>query len=196
MPPQGTMNMSRPNDPRKPDSCPKCGSKMVATILYGLPMLDEELKRQLDAGEVTLGGCTSAGNDPIWQCVECHKSFGQQPDSPVELRMAEAVKRILDDDGLEYSKRLAEVKESKKPDSCPKCGSRKVASILYGLPCFDEELRRQFDAREVIWGGCTIIPNQQPLWQCVKCYHEFGQSSNELAAIRLAKELDRLFGEQ
>ena len=26
---------------------------------------------------------------------------------------------------------------------CPKCGSRKVAKILYGLPAFDDELEEQ-----------------------------------------------------
>jgi len=193
MPPQGTMNMARANDPRKPDSCPNCGSKMVATILYGLPMLDKELKRQLDAGEVTLGGCTSAGNDPIWQCVECHKSFGQQPDSPVELRMTEAVKRILDDDGLEYSKGFAKVNESKKPDSCPKCGSRKVASIHYGSICFNVDIWRQVIAGEVVLGGPIMFTH--PIWQCVNCEHRFGLPPGAIPTCPLAEEMDRLFGE-
>ena len=34
----------------KSDKCPECGSKKVASILYGLPMFDEELERRLNAG--------------------------------------------------------------------------------------------------------------------------------------------------
>ena len=49
--------MAQSKDTKKPDARPKCGSEKVASILYGLPMLDEELKRRLNAGEVTLGGC-------------------------------------------------------------------------------------------------------------------------------------------
>ncbi len=56
-PPHGTMKMAQSKDTKKPDARPKCGSEKVASILYGLPMLDEELKRRLNAGEVTLGGC-------------------------------------------------------------------------------------------------------------------------------------------
>ena len=29
---------------------------------------------------------------------------------------------------------MAQSEDPKKPDACPKCGSEKVASILYGLP--------------------------------------------------------------
>ena len=41
----------------KPDKCPECGSKKVARILNGLPIVDEELERRLNTREVTLGGC-------------------------------------------------------------------------------------------------------------------------------------------
>ena len=42
--------MAQSNDPNKPDACPKCGSKKLASILYGLPMFDEELERRLSPG--------------------------------------------------------------------------------------------------------------------------------------------------
>ena len=47
-----------------------------------------------------------------------------------------------------------------KPDECPECGSTKVASILYGLPSFDEELEQQLNAEEVVLGGCTIFEGE------------------------------------
>jgi hypothetical protein len=62
----------------KPDRCPECGSEKVASILYGLPMFDEELERRLNAGEVVLGGCCVLGDDPLWQCMECRHSWGKR----------------------------------------------------------------------------------------------------------------------
>jgi len=64
----------------KPDTCPECGSKKVASIFYGLPMFNEELERRLSTGEIVLGGCCVCEDDPIWQCLECQDSFGHQTD--------------------------------------------------------------------------------------------------------------------
>ena len=61
-----------------PDKCPECGSAKVASILFGLPMFDEELKRQLNAGEITLGGCCTTGDDPLWHCNGCHHRWGKR----------------------------------------------------------------------------------------------------------------------
>lgn len=62
----------------KPDKCPECGSGRVASILYGLPMFDEELKRQIDAGEIILGGCCVRGDDPLWECMKCHHRWDKR----------------------------------------------------------------------------------------------------------------------
>jgi len=56
---------------RKPRECPRCGSDRIARVLYGLPDFSEELKRDLDAGRVVLGGCCVTGRDPAWQCAKC-----------------------------------------------------------------------------------------------------------------------------
>ncbi len=61
----------------RPAECPECGSERVARILYGLPDLSEELERQLDGGEVVLGGCMVSGDDPSWRCVECRHEWGE-----------------------------------------------------------------------------------------------------------------------
>ena len=62
----------------KPDKCPECGSGKVASILYGLPIFDEDLERRLNAGEVILGGCCMRGDDPLRHCMECHHRWGKR----------------------------------------------------------------------------------------------------------------------
>ena len=57
--------MAQSNDTKQPDACPQCGSKRVASILYGLPMFNEELERRLSTGEIVLGGCCVCEDDPI-----------------------------------------------------------------------------------------------------------------------------------
>lgn len=59
---------------RKPKTCPNCGHRQVARILYGLPRLDVRLEQQLQAGTITLGGCCVSDDDPVWECLDC----GQQ----------------------------------------------------------------------------------------------------------------------
>lgn len=58
---------------RKPKKCPTCRKGPVATILYGLPAFDEDMKRQMDEGEIILGGCCITMDDPAWECTQCHQ---------------------------------------------------------------------------------------------------------------------------
>jgi len=67
--------MTRYESPRKPRRCPVCGSKRIASVLYGYPVFSEELEKKLEAGSVTLGGCIITGDDPVWECVDCHIQF-------------------------------------------------------------------------------------------------------------------------
>jgi len=60
---------------RKPRKCPECGSTKIARILYGYPAFSDELRRELKAGRVVLGGCCITGDDPHWQCVDCETVF-------------------------------------------------------------------------------------------------------------------------
>ncbi len=70
--------MAQLKSPRKPDSCPKCGSRKVAKILYGMPVFNDELEQALKAGRIVLGGCCVSDDDPIWACVECQHNFGHR----------------------------------------------------------------------------------------------------------------------
>ncbi len=54
---------------KKPNKCPECGSKKVATILWGLPLMNQKVERDLKEGKIVLGGCIISDNDPVWQCV-------------------------------------------------------------------------------------------------------------------------------
>jgi hypothetical protein len=62
--------------PIKPVQCPSCGSARVATILYGLPAFGPELDRQLETGEIVLGGCCVSDEMPEWRWAECGQEWG------------------------------------------------------------------------------------------------------------------------
>lgn len=59
----------------KPE-CPKCGSKDIAEILWGMPVYDEKLIHDLEEGRIVLGGCCITGEDPDWHCNDCGYEFG------------------------------------------------------------------------------------------------------------------------
>ncbi len=61
-----------------------------------------------------------------------------------------------------------------KPEVCPKCGSQRVADILYGLPIFSKELERELDAGGTVLGGC-MVTGDDPSWYCVECGHRWGK---------------------
>ena len=55
-----------------------------------------------------------------------------------------------------------------KPRKCPKCGTNRIASYLYGMPDMNEKMERNIDAGRVVIGGCCI-GDDDPRWQCVEC---------------------------
>ena len=70
----------------KPRRCTACRSSRIANILYGSPVMDEELGRQIEEGRLVLGGCCIGGDDPSWQCRTCgalvHVTGCEDPDDP------------------------------------------------------------------------------------------------------------------
>jgi hypothetical protein len=60
-------------------ACPLCGSNHVASILYGLPDDSEELKRDVNAKKIVLGGCVITDDDPQWHCNECQHEWTPDP---------------------------------------------------------------------------------------------------------------------
>ena len=56
---------------------------------------------------------------------------------------------------------------------CPRCGSKKTARILYGLPDYDEKLKKDEEAGKVIIAGCCK-PEIASSYHCYSCKKEFG----------------------
>lgn len=60
---------------RKPQSCPVCGHKPVAEILYGMPRASEELFQQEKEGKIVIAGCCIMIPTPKWECTKCEEQF-------------------------------------------------------------------------------------------------------------------------
>ena len=60
---------------RKPRKCPKCDSKRIATILWGMPAYSKKLESDMQDGKIVLGGCCIEIGDPKWQCADCDTEF-------------------------------------------------------------------------------------------------------------------------
>lgn len=59
--------------------CPKCGSRHIAPILYGMPAFDEEMARQIKNKELVLGGCCISRREPRYHCFGCGRDVGTPP---------------------------------------------------------------------------------------------------------------------
>jgi len=55
---------------------------------------------------------------------------------------------------------------------CPKCGTKSVVEIVYGLPTRDLIAREK--AGEIELGGCCIFVGESPKYHCKICEHNFG----------------------
>jgi hypothetical protein len=61
-----------------------------------------------------------------------------------------------------------------KPELCPKCGSKRIAEILYGEPYFSPELQTELKNGTIILGG-RLLTGNDPIWGCVDCNAEIFQ---------------------
>ena len=53
----------------KINKCPRCGSKKVIPIIYG--MLTEEYHLKAESGRIKAGGCCITNHSPNYYCKEC-----------------------------------------------------------------------------------------------------------------------------
>ena len=60
---------------RKPRKCPKCSSKRIATILFGMPEYSAKLEKDMKDGRIVLGGCCIEDGAPDWTCADCNTVF-------------------------------------------------------------------------------------------------------------------------
>ncbi|MBI5021899.1 MAG: hypothetical protein HZB59_10730 [Ignavibacteriales bacterium] len=73
--------------------------------------------------------------------------------------------------GLVWKIFLEKVKNEARKSDCPKCHSKKVAEIFYGL--IPSEFAQKIIGDGDMLGGCIISPNS-PKWRCKSCKHEWG----------------------
>lgn len=68
--------------------CPRCGSRNTARYIYGYPLFDEKMQKNLEEGKWELGGCCLRRVEvngrmvdmmPSRKCNECGKDFGTPP---------------------------------------------------------------------------------------------------------------------
>ena len=57
---------------------------------------------------------------------------------------------------------------------CPMCGGKDIASIMYGLPAFDEELEQKLKSKEIVLGGCCITEADSQ-YHCNTCNKNFAR---------------------
>ena len=60
------------------------------------------------------------------------------------------------------------IRAKRKPRRCPRCGSARVAEVLWGLPAGSPELDRDLEAGRVVLGGCCV-GDDDPAWECADC---------------------------
>jgi len=54
----------------------------VASILYGMPVFDDDLEQAMAEGRISLGGCCQEIDAPTWLCTHCQlKIFRAKKDS-------------------------------------------------------------------------------------------------------------------
>ena len=68
---------------RKGRTCPRCGSREIATILRGEPASSEGLEADLEARRVVLGGCMVWDDQPDCSCTACSLEFRADGRPPV-----------------------------------------------------------------------------------------------------------------
>jgi hypothetical protein len=123
--------------------CPRCGSRDIAAILYGMPVFDDELRSKIDAGKLRLGGCCSGEPAPKYFCNGCGKGFAAPPihirgGRPEDYRKAVTAVRFSDGGFFGGMKKITIEKRG---------GKRVIAVFLPHAP--DGELhQREFTDRE------------------------------------------------
>ncbi len=66
--------------------------------------------------------------------------------------------------------------KSKSRKTCPKCGSKSIATIRWGLVSLDEILDKKYDEEKVFYGGCCIPMDDEgniPRYHCKDCEYQW-----------------------
>ena len=60
---------------KQPITCPYCNSRNIAKFLYGMPVFNVKLEKELAKGKVILGGCCIEMDAPTFHCNDCKKEW-------------------------------------------------------------------------------------------------------------------------
>jgi hypothetical protein len=73
---QAELEFQQRNAHHGGDDCPRCHSKQVARLVYGLVHPTPKIQAELDAGRIRLGGCCISEESRKWCCLSCECSWG------------------------------------------------------------------------------------------------------------------------
>ena len=65
--------------------CPKCQSKKIVPIQYGMPSMEMYEKSKL--GKFVLGGCCISDESTKWHCLDCEHEYGKYWDDIKDLKL-------------------------------------------------------------------------------------------------------------
>jgi DNA-directed RNA polymerase subunit RPC12/RpoP len=68
---------------RRSRACPRCGSREIARVRYGMPPLGDQPEADLAARRVVLGGCMVWDDQPDRSCRTCGLEFRADGRTPV-----------------------------------------------------------------------------------------------------------------
>ncbi len=77
-----------------------------------------------------------------------------------------------------------------RPAKCPRCGSKRVAEIIYGFVMIDAGLEADLKAGKTHLGGC-FVSDDNPQWCCAACGHHWGLTARALAKREILKRASR-----
>jgi hypothetical protein len=125
-----------------PQACPRCRSRYVVPIIYGLPA--EKGRAAASRGEVQLGGCCITGDDPDRHCRCCGHQW---------RRGGQGEPNIMDSDSESVAKRAERYARCTMNSDSPK----------HEQTCCTQLFFAQVVKREVILECCSC----GRLWRCL-----------------------------
>jgi ribosomal protein S27AE len=54
-----------------PAQCPQCGHGPLADIIYGFPIIDDDLIKRWNEESIVIGGYIITGDESRWACTKC-----------------------------------------------------------------------------------------------------------------------------
>ena len=72
-------------------SCPKCNSNKVAKLFYGMPAMDQQLRKDIEDKKIVLRGCFVSDDNPEFLCNECKYEWKKEKSGEKICKICEDV---------------------------------------------------------------------------------------------------------